>query len=131
MSEAVTASGAPPRSTHRWRILAAVLAAFHIAYVVFVLFGALLVLVWPLAIWIHLASVLWAAGTMLGNLGCPVTTWEKEALRRSGQNPYAEGFLQHHVLRRTFTPGNERRNHILLGILAIGLNIGIYALILG
>jgi hypothetical protein len=131
LSEAIGGSAAPPRGAIRWRILAATLAAFHVAYVVFVLFGALLVLAWPPAIWIHLASVLWAAGTMLGNLGCPVTTWEKEALRRSGKDPYAEGFLQHHVLRRTFSPGNERRNHILLGILAIGLNVGIYALILG
>ena len=131
MSEATAASAVPHRSALRWRIIAATLAAFHVAYVVFVLFGALLVLVWPPAIWIHIAAVIWAAGTMLGNLGCPVTTWEKEALRRSGKDPYAEGFLQHHVLRRTFTPGNERRNHILLGVLAIGLNIGIYTLILG
>ena len=130
MSETIAAPGAPPRSTLRWRILAGFLAAFHVAYVVFVLFGALLVLVWPLAIWLHLASVVWAAGTMLGNLGCPVTTWEKEALRRSGQDPYAEGFLQHHVLRRTFSPGNVRRNHILLGLVAMALNAALYAVIL-
>jgi hypothetical protein len=130
LSEAIAASVAPPRGALRWRILAGILAAFHVAYVVFVLFGALLVLVWPLAIWIHLASVAWAAGTMLGNLGCPVTTWEKDALRRSGQDPYAEGFLQHHVLRRTFSPGNERRNHVVLGLGAIALNAAIYAAVL-
>ena len=130
MIEAIAAPSAPPRGALRWRILAAGLAAFHVAYVVFVLFGALLVLLWPPALWIHLASVLWAAGTMLGNLGCPVTTWEKEALRRSGRDAYPEGFLQHHVLRRTFAPGNERRNHVLLGVGAIGLNVLIYTLIL-
>ncbi len=118
-------------SRARWRVIAAVLAAFHVAYVVFVLFGALLTLVWPHAIWIHLAAVAWAGGTMIGNLGCPVTTWEKDALRRSGRDPYPEGFLQHHVLRRVFPADNTRRNHVLLGLFALALNAALYVVVLG
>ena len=102
---------------------------FHIAYVLYVLFGALLVLVWPRTLWLHLAAVAWAGGTMFCDLGCPVTTWEKDALRRSGREPYPEGFLQHHVLRKRFDPTNARRNHAILGVLAIGLNVAIYALV--
>lgn len=66
---------------------------------------------------------------MFCDLGCPVTTWEKDALRRSGREPYPEGFLQHHVLRKRFDPTHARRNHAILGVVAIGLNLAIYTLV--
>ncbi|HEX5576836.1 MAG TPA: DUF2784 domain-containing protein [Gemmatimonadaceae bacterium] len=109
-----------------WTLLAGLLAATHVAYVLFVLFGGLLIPVWPWIVPVHLAAVAWAGATMIGNLGCPVTTWEKTALKRSGREPYPEGFLQHHVLRTRFDPAAARRNHIILGAVAIALNVGIY-----
>ncbi len=120
----------PPTGGFPWRLLAYFLAAFHVAYVLFVLFGALMVLVWPGALYVHLAAVVWAGATMIGNLGCPVTTWEKSALRRGGREPYPEGFLQHHVLRTRFDPGKARLNHAVLGGVAIAFNVAVYVLIL-
>jgi hypothetical protein len=67
---------------------------------------------------------------MFGNLGCAVTTWEKHALRQAGVDPYPEGFLQHHVLRRSFDPANSRRNHALLGLFALTVNALIYWIVL-
>jgi uncharacterized oligopeptide transporter (OPT) family protein len=124
------ASVTPASSGIWWRLLAYSLAAIHVLNVVFVLFGALLVLVWPGAMYVHLAAVAWAGGTMIGNLGCPVTDWEKSALRRGGREPYPEGFLQHHVLRTRFDAGNARRNHAVLGTVAIAINVTVYLLIL-
>jgi hypothetical protein len=124
------AASRPPNGGFSWRLLAYSLAAFHVTYVLFVLFGALLVFVWPGALYVHLAAVAWAGGTMIGNLGCPVTDWEKSALRRGGREPYPEGFLQHHVLRRRFDTTKARRKHALLGTVAIAINVAIYLLIL-
>ncbi|MGI9044459.1 MAG: DUF2784 domain-containing protein [Gemmatimonadaceae bacterium] len=122
---------APPANAgFSWRFLAYSLAAIHVAYVLFVLFGALIVLVWPTALLVHLAAIVWAGATMIGNLGCPITDWEKSALRRGGREPYPEGFLQHHVLRTRFDPGKARRNHAVLGAVAIVLNAVAYLLIL-
>ena len=117
---------APERLVIRHVLLAFVLAGTHVAYVLFVLFGGLLVAVWPRLIFVHLAAVLWAGATMVGDLGCPVTTWEKAALKRSGREPYPEGFLQHHVLRTRFNPETARRNHIVLGVVALAINVGVY-----
>ena len=125
--ESPPASGAAAFS---WRILALSLAGFHVAYVLFVLFGGLAVLQWRALMPLHLLAVAWAGATMIGDLGCPVTSWEKTALRRCGREPYPEGFLQHHVLRRRFDPGETRRNHIFLGAVAVAINIAIYLLIL-
>jgi hypothetical protein len=111
-----------------WRGLAYTLAGLHIAYVMFVMFGALLVPLWRPAMWLHIAAVAWAGGTMLFDFGCPITDWEKSSLRRGGRDPYPEGFLQHHLLRTRFDPATTRRNHVILGLAAIALNVTLYFL---
>ena len=111
-------------------MLARFVAAVHIAYVLFVVLGGLLVLAWPSLIWVHLAAVVWAFATMVFDLGCPLTPWEKNAWIRGGRIPYKEGFLQHHILRTRFDPVHERRNHVLAGIVVVVLNLFVYYLIL-
>ncbi len=113
-----------------WRMLARLIAGVHVAYVVFVVLGALLVLVWRPLMWVHLAAVAWAVATMGLDLGCPLTPWEKNAWIRGDRIPYDEGFLQHHVLRTRFDSANSRRNHVLLGAFVLLLNIVVYAVIL-
>ena len=127
--EAGSPEVAPGSNQPAWRALAYLLAALHVAYVIFVLFGALLIPFWRPIIWLHLAAVAWAGATMLGNFGCVITDWEKSSLRRGGREPYAEGFLQHHVLRRRFDAAKTRRNHIILGSFAIALNLFLYFVI--
>ncbi len=114
----------------KWRMLARAVATVHVAYVFFVVLGSLLVLIWPPLLWIHVAAVIWATLTMLFDLGCPLTPWEKKSWVRGGRVPYEEGFLQHHVLRTRFDPANNRRNHALLGGLVLVLNVVVYSFIL-
>ena len=109
-----------------YRLLARVLAALHILYVVFVVLGSVLVLRYPRLVWLHMAAIAWAVATMTTDLGCALTTWEKSLWRRGGREPYPEGFLQHHVLRRTFSEAHSQRNHAALGLGVFLLNIGIY-----
>jgi hypothetical protein len=109
-----------------WRFIARLVAAAHIGYALFVVLGSILVLFWPGLMWVHLAAVCWAGVTLIFDLGCPLTPWEKQAWIKGGVEPYDEGFLQHHLLRTRFEPANARRNHALLGAGAIGLNVIIY-----
>lgn len=112
-----------------WRMLARAVATVHTGYVVFVVMGSLLVLVWPSLLWVHIIAVVWAAATMFFDLGCPLTPWEKRFWRRGGVEPYEEGFLQHHVLRTRFDPAKARRNHSMLGALVLALNIVVYLIV--
>jgi hypothetical protein len=112
-----------------WRLLARTIAAAHIAFVLFVLLGSILVLHWPHLLWLHLLAVTWAGLTLIFDLGCPLTPWEKQCWRSGGVTPYEEGFLQHHLLKTRFDPANEQRNHIMLGLFAIALNVVIYTLV--
>lgn len=113
-----------------WRLLARAVAAVHVSYVVFVMLGSLLVLRWPALLGVHLLAVVWAGATMIFDLGCPLTPWEKTFWKRGGREPYEEGFLQHHVLRTRFDPASSRRNHILLGAFVLTLNAIVYLVVL-
>ena len=107
-------------------MLARAVATAHTGYVVFVVLGSLLVLLWPSLLWVHVAAVAWAVLTMVFDFGCPLTPWEKRFWRLGGVEPYEEGFLQHHVLRTRFNPENARRNHIILGVFVLALNLVVY-----
>ena len=110
------------------RLLARLVVVVHAGYVIFVVLGSLLVLRWPALIWFHVAAVLWAFLTLVFDMGCRLTPWEKALWKRGGVEPYSEGFLQHHVLRTGFTAQHSRGIHIVLGALVLILNIVVYAI---
>jgi hypothetical protein len=113
-----------------YRLLARPLALLHVAYTAFVVLGSLAVLRWPSLLWLHVLAIAWAVATMTTDLGCVLTSWEKSLWRKGGLEPYAEGFLQHHVLRMVFPPEHEKRNHVLLGVLVLVLNAFVYGLVI-
>ena len=112
------------------RTVARLIITVHVAYVAFVVFGSLLVLRWSGLMWLHLAAVAWAFGTLALDLGCFLTPWEKASWTRGGIEPYPEGFLQHHILRTRFSAEHSRRNHIVLGVLVLALNAAVYSTVL-
>jgi hypothetical protein len=113
-----------------YRALARAVAGLHVGFVLFVVLGSVLVLRWPSLLWVHLVAVVWAAATLSLDLGCPLTPWEKSLWRKGGGVPYAEGFLQHHILRTLASPEHARRNHIVLGLAVLGLNVVVYLVVL-
>ncbi len=112
------------------RVLARLMVSIHTAYVAFVVLGSLLVLRWHSLIWLHLSAVAWSFLTLVFDLGCPLTPWEKGFWTRGGVEPYSEGFLQHHILRTRFAAEHSRRNHIVIGVLVLVINLVVYAFIL-
>jgi len=110
------------------RMLARLIVALHAGYAIFVVVGALLVFRWPAIIWVNLAAVAWAFLTLVFDMGCPLTPWEKTLWRRGGVEPYPEGFVHHHFLRNELTDEQSHRVHVALGALVLILNAGVYSL---
>ena len=110
-----------------FRALARVFALLHVAFAIFVVFGALLVVHWPGLMWVHLLAILWAAATLSLDLGCPLTAWEKSCSRRGGVEPYPEGFVAHYIALAGFAESKSHVFHIVLGACAIVLNVIVYA----
>jgi len=88
-----------------YRLMADAILVIHLAFVVFVVFGFLLILTGLLAQWswvhnrkfrfAHLAAVGFVVlQAWLGRL-CPLTIWENELRRRAGQSGYTETFVEH------------------------------------
>ncbi len=88
-----------------YSLLADALLIVHFAFVVFVVFGFMLILVGLLARWswvhnrkfriMHLAAIgIVVLQAWFGQL-CPLTVWENELRRRAGQSGYAETFVEH------------------------------------
>jgi len=112
------------------RLLADVLVAAHFAFVLFVLFGGLLVLRsrWWAAL--HLPAVAWAAFVEFTATLCPLTPWENALRRRAGEAGYGGGFIDHYLVPVLYPAGLTPRIQLLLGAFVLALNAMIYLRVL-
>jgi hypothetical protein len=80
-----------------YRILADTVVVLHLAFIVFVAIGSLLVWKWSRLLWPHLAVVAWAAAIVAIGFTCPLTPLEKYFRERAGQSSYQGGFIDHYL----------------------------------
>jgi hypothetical protein len=107
-------------------LLADALVVVHLAYVVFVLAGAVLVRYRPKVLWLHLAAVAWGAYVALAHRVCPLTPLEVSLRVRAGQVGYSGGFVEHYLIPllypKALTPGIQ----IAEGIVVLAVNLALY-----
>jgi len=89
-------------STHKttimlYRLAADTLVLLHLAFILLVLFGGLLVLKWRPALFIHLPALAWGLAVECLHLGCPLTTWENRMRSAAGGAGYQGGFVEHYI----------------------------------
>jgi Protein of Unknown function (DUF2784) len=109
-----------------WRLLADAVLLLHLAFIVFVLLGGLLVLRAPRLAWLHVPAVVWGAITEFLGLVCPLTPLENALRARGGEETYAGGFIEHYVTALIYPEGLTREIQFLLGAFAVGVNVVIY-----
>lgn len=109
-----------------YRLAADAVVAAHFGFVLFVLLGGLLALRWRRVVWIHVPAVLWGIGIEFTGWVCPLTPLENHFRRRAGESGYAGGFIAHHLLPALYPAGMTRRDQILLGIVALVVNVLVY-----
>jgi hypothetical protein len=107
--------------------LAAVLVlAFHLAFVLFVVFGAVLVLRRPRLAWLHLPAAAWGVFIEITGRGCPLTLLENLLRLRAGLEGYAGGFLEHYILRLLYPQGLTRTVQFVLAGIVLAINGVLY-----
>ena len=110
--------------------LAAVLVlAFHLAFVLFVVFGAVLVLRRPRLAWLHLPAAAWGVFVEVTGRGCPLTLLENLLRLRAGLEGYAGGFLEHYILWLLYPDGLTRTLQFVLAGIVLAVNGVLYACI--
>jgi hypothetical protein len=109
-----------------YRLAADLVLILHLAFVLFVALGGLLLLRWPKLVWLHLAAVTW--GVLIEFIGfvCPLTPLEVNLRRLGGQAGYEGDFMQRYITASLYPSGLTRKMQIGLGILVLGLNLLIY-----
>jgi len=109
-----------------YQLGATAVAVFHLAFILFVVIGGLLLLRWPRLMWLHLPAAVW--GVLIEFFGwyCPLTNLENFFLRRAGQAGYSGGFLAHYMFAVIYPSGLTRGMEIAIGIFVLAINAGVY-----
>ena len=108
------------------RGLADAVLVIHLAFVLFVVLGGLLVLRWPRLAWIHVPVALYGAAIEFIGFICPLTPLENSLRRQGGEAGYEGGFLEHYVTAALYPSGLTREIQIALGIALLVLNAVVY-----
>jgi uncharacterized protein DUF2784 len=106
--------------------LADLIVALHFAFVVFVLFGGMLVLWRRWVMWVHIPAALWGVFIELTGTICPLTPLENALRRRGGLTGYQGGFIEHYILPALYPRGLTRPIQLAFAVIVIGLNVFIY-----
>ena len=107
-------------------ILADIVVWFHLAFVLFAVLGALLVIWRHRVVWLHLPAVVWAVWIELSGGTCPLTPLEVWLRNRAGQGGYRGDFVEHYLMPLLYPVDLTRNIQILLGFLVIFINIALY-----
>jgi hypothetical protein len=101
----------------------------HFAFILFVIFGALLFFITTKIIFIHIPAFIWGSYIELTNSICPLTYLENWFLHKANLTTYSEGFIQNYLVPIVYPVSLTKDLQIYIGIALIVINIVIYALI--
>jgi len=110
-------------------LFADLVVGLHFLFVLFVVLGGLLVLRWPKVAYLHLPAAIWGAAIEFAGWICPLTPLEKSLRSQAGSTGYSGGFVEHYILPVLYPSALTRNIQLLLGLLVIAVNVGIYAFV--
>lgn len=91
-----------------YRLLADAVLLLHLGFILFVVFGALLVARRRRLLPVHLAAAAWGVGIEVIGGVCPLTHAELWLRARAGRAGYSGGFVEHYLLPLIY-PGELTR----------------------
>jgi Protein of Unknown function (DUF2784) len=106
--------------------LAIAVLFLHGVFILWVIFGALLVRARPMVRWVHIASLIWGILTELLPWPCPLTVLENWLEARAGIEPYQGGFLLHYLDHLVY-PDISATVLTVAGVFVCALNLALYA----
>lgn len=109
-------------------LLADAVLLLHLAFIVFVVFGALFVYQYRWIAWMHLPMVLWASIVNLTHWYCPLTPLENYFRIAAGQAGYEGGFIAHYLLPLVYPQGMSYDLGMVIGLGVFIWNAVIYSL---
>jgi uncharacterized protein DUF2784 len=109
-----------------FRLAADAILLAHLGFILFALFGALLVARRRWVLFVHLPAAAWGFFVELSGRVCPLTYWENFLRIKAGQAAYSEGFLEHYLVAIIYPEGLTRGLQFALAGIIVGINVAIY-----
>jgi hypothetical protein len=109
-----------------YRLSADLVLIIHLAFVLFVALGGLVVLRRPRLMWLHLPAVVWGALSEFLGVLCPLTPLETALRELGGGSGYEGDFIAHYITAVIYPSELTRGIQIALGFSALLLNMAIY-----
>lgn len=114
-----------------YRLAALAVLTLHLAFILFVVAGALLAWRRRLLLAVHLPAALWGFWVEASGTGCPLTGMENYLRMQAGLAGYSGGFIEHYLLGMVYPHGLTRTVQYTLAGAVLGINAVLYALVLG
>lgn len=111
-----------------FRLAADAVLVLHLAFVVFVALGGILVVFRPRLAWIHLPAAVWGALIELAGWICPLTPLENRLRAAAGTDGYAGGFIEHYLTAAIYPTGLTRPVQVVIGLAVIVWNVAVYSI---
>ncbi len=110
-------------------LLADAVLVLHLAFILFVVFGAVLVRRNPCLLWLHLSALAWGVFIELSGGICPLTPLENRLRALAGEGSYAGGFIEYYLASLIYPDGLTREVQIALGVGVLVVNLLAYTLL--
>lgn len=107
-------------------LLADGVLVLHLAFILFVVLGGLLVLRWHWLAIAHLPAAVWGAFIELTGSDCPLTAVENNLRIKAGEGGYAGGFIEHYLMPVIYPAGLTRDIQFVLAGVVIVVNLAVY-----
>ncbi|MGV1099782.1 DUF2784 domain-containing protein [Thiovibrio sp. JS02] len=117
-----------------YRVLADICVLFHLLFILFAGFGALLAWRRPWLAWLQIPAALWGAGIEIAGTLCPLTILENRFREKGDLAGYQESFIDHYLMplvypELLFPQGVPRPVFIGLGVLVLLGNALVYGVL--
>jgi hypothetical protein len=109
-----------------YRLGADLIVIVHLAFVLFVLLGGVLVLKWPRLVWLHLPAVVWGAFVEFSGWVCPLTPLENWLLMQAGEATYTGDFIVRYLSAILYPDALTRELQVVFGTAVIVVNLMVY-----
>ena len=113
-----------------FRALADATVVLHLGFVLFVVFGGLIVARWRRVAWVHLPAAAWAAWIEFAGWICPLTPLENWLREQGGGIAYTSSFIEHYLLPILYPESLSRELQWALGSTVLLINAVVYVVVL-
>ncbi|MDZ4853347.1 MAG: DUF2784 domain-containing protein [Nitrospirota bacterium] len=108
-------------------ILSDLVMILHLAFVIFVVCGGVLLLRWPRVMRLHLPAAIWGAVVEFTGWICPLTPLENWLRAQTGEAAYEGDFVLRFLLPMLYPEALTHDVQVVLGVLVLVVNLAIYS----